>query len=183
VYRFKVTAINFNGEGPESTEVRIQTCSPPSDLLSPVYVTSTQTTITLSWREPMMLNNCSLQGFKLFRDDGAGSLINIETNPLLNTSPTSLEDTVTFTSGDLGKEYRFQVQAITLSGLTITSGITFVTLADVPETPLTGPTNIHEDTNENQIGVQYATPLPSSRGGSILEINLQMSNGSGYYDV
>ena len=80
----------------------------------------------------MMLNNCTLRGFKLYRDDGAGSNINIECDPALNTSPTSLEDTISFLGSDLGKTFRFQLEAITLSGVSIFSGVTFVTLADVP---------------------------------------------------
>lgn len=90
----------------------------------------------------MILNNCTLQGFKLFRDNGAGSQINIECDTALNTSPTTLEDTITFANTDLGKTFRFQLKAITLSGLSIYSGVTFVTLADVPATPTTGPTEI-----------------------------------------
>jgi hypothetical protein len=41
IYRFKVSAVNFNGEGLQSTETLIQTCSPPSNLSSPNYVSST----------------------------------------------------------------------------------------------------------------------------------------------
>lgn len=96
----------------------------------------------------MMLFNCTLQGYKLFRDDGAGGSLNVECDPALNNSPITLEDTINFTAPDLGKTFRFQLQAITISGLSVYSGITFVTLADVPQTPLTGPVNIPTLTND-----------------------------------
>ena len=42
IYRFKVAAVNYNGEGPMSPETLIETCSAPQNLGSPRYVTSTQ---------------------------------------------------------------------------------------------------------------------------------------------
>ena len=70
-YRFKVAALNFNGEGDASEEIELFSCLPPTDILPPVYVSSTETTLTLDWSHPMNLYGCPLTQFELWMDDGA----------------------------------------------------------------------------------------------------------------
>jgi hypothetical protein len=48
-YRFKVSAINFNGEGPQSNIADLRACTSPSDMDKPSIVDVTQAEITISW--------------------------------------------------------------------------------------------------------------------------------------
>jgi hypothetical protein len=52
VYRFKSSVLNFNGESEYSDETLIFACLPPSDFSAPQYVSSTETTLTISWSLP-----------------------------------------------------------------------------------------------------------------------------------
>ena len=57
IYRFKLVAVNFNGDGPESSEVLYPACLAPSGV-TPYYEssTSTSTTIDLRWDAPTDIN-------------------------------------------------------------------------------------------------------------------------------
>lgn len=48
-YSFKVSAVNFNGEGAQSTPFIIKSCIVPSGVLAPILVASTATTVNLRW--------------------------------------------------------------------------------------------------------------------------------------
>lgn len=49
-------------------------------MAAPVRVTSTLTTLTLSWATPGDNGGCPITGYAVFRDNGAGSAINVEVN-------------------------------------------------------------------------------------------------------
>lgn len=70
-YRFKVSAVNFNGEGPDSAEAMFYSCLPPLDLTAPKYLTSDQTTLTIHWKLPLNINGCPIYEYKVYRDDGS----------------------------------------------------------------------------------------------------------------
>lgn len=59
-YRFKVTALNFNGEGAASPEALIHVCLPPTGLAPPTYVSSTETTLSIAWQPPEETNACPI---------------------------------------------------------------------------------------------------------------------------
>jgi hypothetical protein len=52
IYRFKVSAIVFNGEGALSNEFLTYSCVIPSKMKGPERITSTATTMTLKWVAP-----------------------------------------------------------------------------------------------------------------------------------
>ena len=47
---------------------------------APWRIISTLVTMTLGWAEPLYNGGCPITGYAVFRDDGAGSAINIEVN-------------------------------------------------------------------------------------------------------
>ena len=47
--KFKVSALNANGEGPASTEIEEWVCLAPSHLHAPSYVSSNGTAIKIRW--------------------------------------------------------------------------------------------------------------------------------------
>ena len=62
-YKFKVASLNSNGAGSLTTQYEFYSCLPPTDILPPVYISSTLTTMTLDWTHPVSLNGCPLQSF------------------------------------------------------------------------------------------------------------------------
>lgn len=108
-YKFKVSALNFNGAGELSQEVTFYSCLPPTDILPPQYVSSTETTLYFSWSEPQQLNGCPIQGFNLNILDGlteASSFV----EPHINTFEIMNQN------ADDAKLYTIWVEAITAAG-------------------------------------------------------------------
>ena len=58
LYRYKVSALNFNGEGVLSSEAQIYACLSPANFSEPTYVTSTENELTISWNAPQQQNGC-----------------------------------------------------------------------------------------------------------------------------
>lgn len=48
-YSFKVSAVNFNGEGSTSSATSIKSCVAPSGVVAPTKYDSSSTTISLRW--------------------------------------------------------------------------------------------------------------------------------------
>ena len=86
IYRFKVSAFNYNGEGALSTELSTFACISPSNMAAPTRISSTLTSLMLNWSSPTDDGGCPITGFAVFRDDGAGSDINVEVNSALDTN-------------------------------------------------------------------------------------------------
>jgi hypothetical protein len=76
-YRFRVSALNFNGEGDLSDEVLIYNCLNPSNFSAPLYVTSTESSLSINWTAPAEVHSCPLYKYELFRDTGAGDTISV----------------------------------------------------------------------------------------------------------
>jgi len=71
-YSFKVSAVNFNGEGQQSSPPSvIKSCIVPSGVQAPQLIGSTSTTVTLRWTQPLSNGGCPIQSYAIFRDDGA----------------------------------------------------------------------------------------------------------------
>ena len=51
-YKFKVRAINFNGAGEFSAEATFYSCLPPQNIKPPRFVSSTRTTLKVTWSSP-----------------------------------------------------------------------------------------------------------------------------------
>jgi hypothetical protein len=62
-YRFKVTSLNYNGEGPASAEALLYMCLPPADFAAPIYVSSSTSTLNVGWSSPSAVNGCPLSKF------------------------------------------------------------------------------------------------------------------------
>lgn len=76
----RVSALNYNGEGPKSVPLSIQACVIPSGVPNPVLVSSTITSITISWGSVENDGGCPITGYAIFRDDGLGGPITTEVN-------------------------------------------------------------------------------------------------------
>jgi hypothetical protein len=73
-YRFKVRALNYNGAGLFSNETVFTSCLPPQQILPPQYVSSTNSSLRVTWGAPAYLYGCPLINFKLYINDGQGGV-------------------------------------------------------------------------------------------------------------
>jgi len=107
-YQFKVVAVNYNGVSPESPELVTYSCVQPTQPAAPARKSGTATTVTLGWAQPSDNGGCPISGYKLYRDDGAGSSVNIEIDAAtVNDKPYLQEHTVTLAGPDTGKTFRY----------------------------------------------------------------------------
>ena len=175
-YRFKVIAVNINGESPESDEFTINACLRPSDNGLPFKIDTTKTTITIGWDEPNS-QGCPLTGFSILRDGGVRDDIVIEVEPgIVENKPSMREYQITGLTLP-GNTYRFIVRAFNDAGSS-DSGVLSVILSAVPDTPASGPTSDASVTNESRIKVNFGPQSASENGGSpVLSYDLQVDYG------
>lgn len=77
-YLFSVLAINFNGDGQESTPISFNVCLAPAQASAPKRVTSTRSSITIEWQTPSSDNGCPITGYAVYADDGSnGAFIEV----------------------------------------------------------------------------------------------------------
>lgn len=183
-YRFKIIALNINGESEASEETTIYACVKPNENGKPFKISTTETTVTLGWNEPKS-EGCPLQSFSIFRDNGlvgVSEAVDIEVDPeIVNDKPSMREYTITGLT-QTGSIYRFFVRAYNSAGYS-DSSIVKIVLSSVPNTPALGPTSDASKTNESRISVLYGPQAESENGGSpILSYDLQIdySNGDGF---
>ena len=145
MYRFKVTAYNFNGEGDFSDELLTYACVAPSNVPKPSRVSSTTTSFTISWQQPQDDGGCPLTGYAVYRNDGQNGQIDTEVNSPNDSNvrdkPTLRQLTITdYPSSPLGKSFQYQVKAFNIVGASLSNTASYVFAAVAPA-PTTGPVN------------------------------------------
>ena len=175
-YRFQLMALNFNGPGVASSTLDVYFCSPPSGLLPPTLLSSTQTSLTLQWSPPTDDGGCPVLEYTLTRDDGSGpsAPIDVIVDPTdFQGEPSLREHTVTFSPADTSKSFKFQIAATAVSVVTSES-VTFVVTAK-PDAPTSALTESIAQTTGSQIAVVYsALPTTSNGGSDITSYELQI---------
>lgn len=183
-YTFKLTALNFNGEGAYSNEFTFNACTTPSGFSAPWKQASTSTSITINWNEPEDDGGCPISGYAVFRDDGAGGSIDNEVNSANDAAvrdiPTLRELTITdFESSTEGFVYRIKVTAFNDEGSS-DSYQTSILYAGAPDAPTSTPTKDADYTDDTQITVTMALIADSDNGNSpIVTYHLVMDDGEG----
>lgn len=132
----------------------------------------------MAWRQPGDDGSCTIQGYELWRDDGAlGSFVAIDLN--IGASTFSYE----VTGLDKSKIYRFKVVVYNEIGSS-ESRIVSTVVADVPATPTLAPSFDPEFTTRDSIRVVMA-PITNTGGSAILSYHLQRTEtgGSVFFDV
>ena len=170
-YIFKLIAMNFNGESPESPDFVFNACNTPSAMAAPNKVSSTQTSITLSWEKPTEDGGCPIIGYAVFRDDGAGGSLVTEVNsandPLVREIPTLRQLTVTNFVGVSSTSIRFKVTAYNREG-SKDSSLRTMLLAGPPSNPSSKPVLVQDETSDSQITVTLPLIPDADNGNSAI---------------
>ena len=112
LYKFRISAYNFNGEGPLSNELITYACVAPSKMSAPVRTSSTRSSIDLTWDQPSDNGGCTILGYAVFRNDGNYGPITTEVNTDQDTNirdrPSLNSMSVTyFPAGTTGSVFSF----------------------------------------------------------------------------
>jgi len=65
-YRFQVTAVNFNGEGPRSVIASLQVCTVPSLFKAPVVSQVSSASVQLDWSAPLNNGGCPITSYHIY---------------------------------------------------------------------------------------------------------------------
>lgn len=182
-YRFKVLALNYNGESALSSELLTQSCIKPTGFSAPTRVSSTSTTLNLAWLPPSDDGGCPILSYVVYRDNGDGSSVTNEVNSNADANvrnkPTLLGMLITYyPSSPSGLPFTYKVVASNSIGDTDSDTSTFI-LAGIPAAPLVAPTNTSQSSTSISLSYNALTTTLETGGAPILSYNLQMDDGLG----
>lgn len=72
MYHFRHRSFNYNGASPFSDVLATLSCVAPAPPGKPQWITSTVSTITFIWDDPIDDGGCPIRYFKVYRDSGNG---------------------------------------------------------------------------------------------------------------
>lgn len=159
VYRFKVTALNFNGEGTASAISELRACTVPSGINTPTLHSVTSTKITINWETPSNDGGCLITGYRILVDDGAGGSFTEYDAANVNDKPFLTQYEIDLSSGTVGNTYRLEVAAKNIIGEVISDTLAVI-LASVPNQP-----SAATSTSDGKDLTVHMT-IPASNGGS-----------------
>ena len=137
-YSFYVKAVDYNGLSLESEPAVFAVCLKPTHIDRPNFVSSTETSITLSWTKPDYLGGCPLLGYNIYVHDGQQGSEFVEADPSIKNKPYLTQHTFEGLT-EKGNVYRFKLEVINEIGSAF-SLETSVVLAAVPSKPSDSPT-------------------------------------------
>lgn len=144
----------------------------------PVLESVDETDFKISWVPPTNDGGCSVTGYGIFRDDGAGGAITTEIDASsVNGDPSLYEYTTTLASSFTGKTIRVKVEAYTQQGSVLSPALSFV-LADVPGKPTPAPYLDTAASTIEQMELIFANTNTDEGGSSIILAELQMDDGN-----
>lgn len=178
IYEYTLEVLNFNGPSDISDGVYRSACTVPQYFTGLQVQSTSSIEVSLSWRQPVDDGSCTIQGYQLWRDDGAlGDFIGVDTDIGASTFSYSV------TGLTPSQSYRFKVVAYNEIGAT-DSNIVSSIIADVPATPTVAPDFNAEETTTDSIRVVMAS-VPDDGGSPVISYHLQRteSGGSAFFDV
>lgn len=162
LYRFRHKTFNYNGASDYSDVLETLSCVEPAPPGKPVWVTSTTSSITFIWDDPVDDGGCPIREYQVFRDNGNGHgdlIINRIHENDLNNKPQANGLIVTDLPVDkLGSPFVFKVRVITDYSPQGIDGVESDPLlfAGKPAKPPTPPTR-NDATNNMQIVMNIAS--------------------------
>ena len=179
-YKFTVAAQGINGIGEWSDPEEVfYACLPPSTMAAPRRLTSTTSSIAVSWSPPESDGGCEVSGYAVFVDDGVGGAfveVNEADDPQVRNIPglSQLLITSPFTAAVAGTDYRIYVKAFNADGSLI-SEVATVTLGDVPSAPSSTPAKSQSQSSTTSLHVEFdELTVEETRGLTILSYCLEI---------
>jgi hypothetical protein len=166
-YKFHVTGLNFNGEGPASPQALLRSCTLPSSgstgFQAPTVNSVSATEISISWIAPENDGGCSLIGYAVYVDNSGGQFsevdsANIRGLPLLHTYTIDM-DALGKTPGST---YLIRMGAENSIGEVFSDSVS-VLLASVPNAPSPPLKQVLNSTH-----ARIVMSPPSSDGGDVI---------------
>lgn len=170
-YRVYVTAINVNGEGPESPVSSLQSCTYPTYFAAPTIDEITETSVTISWQEPEVLGGCHITGYEIFWRKYGGTFAeydatNVNNKPFLSTY------TIDLTGQDIGYIYQVYVKSLNRAGDVDSDTVAF-RLASRPDMP-----DVPDSTSDGK-ELTIIMTAPDNGGSNITTYELQLDYQDG----
>jgi len=144
----------------------------------PILEDITETTFTITWTPPSDDGGCSVTGYGIFRDDGAGGTITTEIDAgTVNNDPSLFQHAVTLAGTFTGLTMRVKVTAYTAQSQVDSPSLTFV-LADTPGTPTPAPYLKMSESTTSQMEIIFSNSNTDDGGSPVILLELQMDDGS-----
>lgn len=184
-YSFRHRSINANGYSSYSPVFETYACELPSPPGTPVWVTSTNSSISISWSRSVDDGGCPIIEYSLWRDAGDGSgatLTEIHQNDL-SGNPRSDYLQITQLAASIGSYFKFQVRVHTqYTSLLGTQGIGSLVsppmlLAGVPEAPSAAPRR-GEGSGAFVVEVEYDSV--GGNGAAVTSYFVEIDDGAGF---
>ena len=183
-YSFRHKALNFNGESEYSDTFTTYACIDPSMPSAPTWITSTQTSITITWERPIEDGGCPILEYKVFRDSGQGLGLGDTTNEvhseiLEGKNYINTLEVTDFPANSAGKRFHFLAKVYTkhaTSGVESDLSASFI-LAGVPGKPSAAPTR-GTGSGEYAIEAVY-TEVEATNGSPITSYHVEIDDGNG----
>ena len=70
IYEYTLEVLNFNGPSEQSEGIFRSACTAPLYFTSLAVKQTSSLVVSLIWRQPADDGSCTIQGYKLYRDDG-----------------------------------------------------------------------------------------------------------------
>lgn len=106
LYKFRVTALNWNGPSNPGSPLVVHACLNPVGASQPRKVLSTATSVIIEWDAPLDDGGCPILGYQLYRDSGGGlsDTISIEIDPgVVRNQPSLRLYTINLSASETGK--------------------------------------------------------------------------------
>jgi hypothetical protein len=144
-YLFAVSAYNAVGDGPQATSIPILTATVPGQPQTPALVSSSKSSLQISWSDPVDLGGTTLQSYVVQMDQGSSvgpgvfRVVNIQPNVESDTyyTATYLNSGGVATNLLPGDIYQFKITARNIVGDSVVSNVLYVMAASLPG--ITGP--------------------------------------------
>jgi hypothetical protein len=184
-YSFRHKSINANGESDYSTMLETFACVSPTAPGTPTWVTSTTSSITVSWEGSSDDGGCPIVEYRLFRDAGDGSgdaTTEVHAADLALNSLATGQVVTELDALDLGNSFVFQVWVVNdytnheVSDPVTSAASDAILFAGVPGTPASAPSR-GSSSGSYIIHVDIST-VTDTNGAAISSYNIVIDDGA-----
>ena len=183
-YSFRHKAVNYNGDSVYSDVLETYACVSPTAPGTPTWITSTTTSISVSWTSSVDDGGCPIIEYSLYRDAGDGSgtaVTRVHAAELAGNSEATSQIVTEFPASSLGLQFVFLVKVHTaytefdLGGGVAGQASAALTLAGVPAAPAAAPTR-GTSSGSATVHVDFAA-VTQTNGAAITSYIVEIDDG------